>query len=468
MAIRYTTESLQYQEFRIAIRSKDKGLYLARVEASPVGDSSDFTFRLPMAQGEIDEALATISNAGQRPLKRSIGYGSYDSISSIGSALQTALFEGTPLGRQFRAALEMTDRRREALRLRFLLQDPDVVNVPWEFLFDTYQSNYLALSTRTPIVRQGQAQLLTLSPLTPPLRILLVTADIANLLAAPEVELLQELASATGMVELQVVKDATSAALRDALRATSYHALYLIGAAAWKYRQGNRWDSARPTELRNVQNGLLLLGAKQSGKDPVADATFLSAAELQKLLAPQKELRLLILSGADTDLLAAEMAQSLSAVLGMRGLLAAATRLPLMQNFCNALLAGQPLEAALTQGRQLIDSQNPGVGEWGLPLLYENTQDGLFFTPAPAQQEASVKSATRSAAPATQPNPANQQEWQRLNSLIDIEERNLASLYAQRDALGDLLPKFTQQQIAESEKWLAQLQADLETIQKKG
>jgi len=84
MANRVTADTSLYQEFRIDLRVVRDDLLAARVVVSPLGESNEVQFPIPLARGAIEEALASISYAGQDYLKRSAGPNNYDQIGAMG------------------------------------------------------------------------------------------------------------------------------------------------------------------------------------------------------------------------------------------------------------------------------------------------------------------------------------------------------------------------------------------------
>ena len=154
--------------------------------------------------------------------------------------------------------------------------------------------------------------------------------------------------------------------------------------------------------------------------------------------------------------------QGLPAVIAMQFEITDQAAITLAQAFYEALVTGQPLEAAITRGRQMIDSQNPGTREYGLPVFYLNTVDGTLFSPSSGQPPSKgVKLSTP--APSTTRASITQQarEEQRIRSLIAIEEQTLTTFVEQQSALGTLTPPHITQEIQQAEKRLEDLKRQL-------
>ncbi|RIK40955.1 MAG: hypothetical protein DCC55_13425 [Chloroflexi bacterium] len=461
---------MRYRDFVLEIRSEERGVIRARVAASPAGDTGEFLLRLSISPAEIDDALASITYSSGNFLKRSNLSANYDPVIRIGERLFHDLLHESMISRLFRQAQDMVQSRGEGLRLRFAAHDLEALALPWEFLFDGAQSSFLALSLRTPIVRWLMREPpVVLRPVAPPLRILVVTAEVMDFEAQAEIEILHELASRTGMFDVQVVEDATFPDLREALRTQPCHILHFIGTGAYGSGRG-RWSKVRPDDGIGPNQGLLLMGEHSRRKDKLEDAEFVPATELRNLIETSAELRFVVLQACDSEAVAAELAQRTPAALGVRAKVLNATCQAMARGLYEALAGGQPLEAAVTAGRQAIDRQHAGTREWGLPTFYMSAPHGILLGPGTKGVLSSVlESATLessgSLALSTPTATANQREVQRLQSLLEIESRNLDSLREQQAFLGSSTPEFILSQIAAAEQTIADLEAQLQALQ---
>lgn len=472
MAIQYRmSEILRYRDFVIELRSVKPDTYSGRVTESPVGETAEFPWRLTIQPDEIEEALSSIAYSSGSYLKRSNYNSNYDPIIALGQRLYQELLRETPVGRLFRQAQETVQSRLEGLRLRIVGHDRNTLNLPWEFLYDTAQSNFLALSLRTPIVRR----LLTdpnptpvqLQPAAAPLRMLVVTAEVSDFEAEKEIEILHKIQAETSMFDLHVLENASFAAFADQLRRAPYEVVHLIATGAYGTQRG-RWSKTKPADETNLAQGMLFMGDDAQAKAALDKAEFVPAGELRKLLAEQAELRFVVLNGCDTDLVAAELAQVLPAVLGVRGTTLNWSCQAMTEGLYEGLAAGQTLEAAVTLGRQTIDRRYPGTREWVLPTFYLSAPHGILFMPNAAQemsrgvaQAAALPSEELAEAAAAAPPVANPREQRRLASLLELEQRNLDSLHAQRKTLGDATPDFVISQITAAEQKVAHLKEQL-------
>jgi hypothetical protein len=463
MAFRPTApDLLRYYDFTIAVRSLAEGILGARVIQSPAGESGEFTFQLPVAPPEVEDALASVMYSAGNYLKRSSYSATYDPIIAIGEKLYQALIRNSVMGRLLQQSQDLVNRRADGLRLRVVGDDPAVLAVPWEFLFDSQQTNFLALSLRTPITRQVSSTLFpSPPPVTAPLDVLVAVAEVVPVGAADELKILEEIAS-NGLLNLRVIEQASVATLRSALEETAWHVLHFIGTGAYATGPG-RWAKVQPTDGSRPQQGVLLLGRGRS-KEPLENAEFLPAATLAALLADAPALQLVVLNACKTELVAATLAQRVPAVVGVRSDITDLACGALTRGLYEALSAGQPLEAAVTLGRQSIDRRQPGTREWGLPTFYLGTPDGALFAPTARAEESISTTLGLTEKNLPPPSAANAREARRLQSESELEQRNLDGLLAQKNTLGEYTPDFILRQIEEVSAKLERLKRDLTAL----
>ncbi|MFN8494159.1 MAG: hypothetical protein U0350_41555 [Caldilineaceae bacterium] len=173
--------SLDYDtstDFGIELRSEGHNVFVARVTASPVGESRACPFKLPLEQSAIDEALANLSYTANNLLQRSAPRSSYDPLRSMGQALFTALIQENELGQFYRQAQALVERNNQGLRLQFITQNLQAAAIPWEFLFDPSRQGFVALSWRTPLIRKWGPKLHPIKSVELPFRLLIVSAEI--------------------------------------------------------------------------------------------------------------------------------------------------------------------------------------------------------------------------------------------------------------------------------------------------
>jgi hypothetical protein len=205
-------------------------------------------------------------------------------------------------------------------------------------------------------------------------------------------------------------------------------------------------------------------------RDRLEDARFVPATELRSVLKVGAELRFVVLQACDTEMVTAELAHQIPAALGVRAKVLNATCQAMARGLYEALAAGQPLDAAVTAGRQVIDRQYPGTREWGLPTFYMSAPHGILLGPggkglASSALESAGPESSEGLAQALPVALASSREVQRLQSLLEIERRNLDSLREQQAFLGSATPDFILSQIAAAEQTVADLERQLQALE---
>ncbi|MCB0190265.1 MAG: CHAT domain-containing protein, partial [Caldilineaceae bacterium] len=354
--------------------------YRVQVIASPDGEASG-TFRLPPAIVAQKETLHLVGGA-IRAFKL-VGASSSSTRllepKQFGEALFSALFSGA-IGECLRQSLALVAHQGKGLRLRFRLDEaPELAALPWEYLYDPVQQQYLVLTHQTPIVRYlalPQAE----NPLSVegPLRILVLTADAVDYarlnIAAEERRLrtaLQELET-QGRVEITWLANGTLTDLRRALRREEYHILHFIGHGWFAEESGY------------VDNGLLVV-------DEMGRGVKASAEILGMNLHNHHALRLVFLNACEGARLAAEesepfggvaqhlVQQGIPAAIAMQFPVSDRAAIELTRAFFTALAAGAPIDSALTSARLAIYAQE-SVMEWGTPVLFLRSASGQLWS----------------------------------------------------------------------------------------
>ncbi len=306
---------------------------------------------------------------------------------------------------------------RPGVRLRLRIHAPELAALPWEYLYDPRQSEYLSLSRSTPLVRYPEiAQ--PIQPLTikPPLRILGVMvspSDLDPLDITREKDRMRAALStleASELVELTWLAGRTWEDIQESMWGGPWHIFHFIGHGAFDNRQ---------------DEGVLALENAQ-GRTHLLPATHLA-----RLLVNHSSLRLVILNacegakGSTRDLFSSTAAtlarRGIPAVLAMQAEITDNAAIQLTRTFYRAIAHGLPVDAALAEARTAISLSAAQTLEWGTPVLYLRTPDSQLFdlagqptpreTPAPnaAPQAAKAplppRSAPETAGPQASPAP---------------------------------------------------------------
>jgi len=344
---------------------------------APDGSETSGLTRIPVSADELRALAARIPEAvlaSSAQVRRSVAPEERP-IQDLGRLLFDALLPGN--GRALLAAARHRAAHEER-RLRVILRvrPPELARLPWEFLFDESHNDYVCPTTTLIRNPQVAAPLRPLS-VRPPLRILCMAAapDDQEPLAIRAEQ--QRLGSALaglereGLIELGWTAGDTWRDLRTALRRSGdaqWHVFHFIGHGGF--------DAA-------AQEGTLRLSGEGGGTYD------LGAENLAMVLESRPSLRLVVLNACETGRSsAADPFSSVAGALLQRGVPAAlAMQFPISdraaeefsRTFYEGLAHRMPVDAAVTDARQAIRLALRGTLEWGTPVLYMRSLDGLLF-----------------------------------------------------------------------------------------
>jgi CHAT domain-containing protein len=250
--------------------------------------------------------------------------------------------------------------------------------LPWELLFDREEDGFLSLNHRTPIVRYLERETPAdprLDPATRPLRVLVACAvpeDAQALQIERETERIVEALRRRRDIRVEAIYKTTVQDLRDGLRDFSPHVLHVIAHG----------------EIEGGKGALVL-------RTSAGYSERLGGEHLSTKLRGCHDLRLVVLNACDTAFLPREEGldpfSSVAAVLVRRHKLPAvvAMQFPITDEAAVAfggalyasLAAGDPVEAAISEGRQAIYDRDQDYGsfEWATPVLYLRVDSGQIF-----------------------------------------------------------------------------------------
>ena len=274
----------------------------------------------------------------------------------------------------FRSSFDEARRQNAGLRIRLRLEDPSVVDLPWEYLYNPAVNRFLALSIHTPLVRyMDLPERIQPISVTPPIRVLVMISSPTDFPAldveAEWTRLTEALADLIrrNQIAIERLDDATLEALQRGLQRERYHIFHFIG-------HGELDDSS--------QEGVLIFeGDKGRGHR-------VGSQSLGTMLHDHETLRVAILSACEgarmsrTDPFAASaqslVQQGIPAVIAMQFEIADDVASRFAHEFYGALADGYPIDASLTEARKSIFAARHEV-EWGTPVLYLRAPDGRIF-----------------------------------------------------------------------------------------
>jgi Tfp pilus assembly protein PilF len=371
---------MKYETFSVRIESSAGGSFAVSVR-SPQGEGTglfqaawiaDAAESKPGSRGAgVVRDLASPS-AARRALPLDAGKELFralfrDEVSSLFHACVGSL-RGRSQG--LRIELAIDPRRPESAFLQSL---------PWELLCRPETEDFLGLSRRTPVVRSLEAHRERRPAIARPKR-LRILAVAANPTDGPPLAVERERANLEAAwkgqerkVEIVVLQRGGVEEIRQALLAAPFHILHFMGHGSFDAGNGE---------------GALVFERSDGTGQPF------EGRRLAQLLHDFESLRLVVLNACHTAQAVgrhgpnpfAGVASSLvmggmPAVVAMSGPVSDLAAVAFSRTFYQRLTAGDPIEAALTEGRLAIQRVDPGEGAWATPTLFLRSQDGMLFAP---------------------------------------------------------------------------------------
>jgi hypothetical protein len=371
---------MSYLDFDLRVELDEAGACRVSVPRSPAGEVSPIrTGQLPLEP--ITQALRALALTRGAPSRRAW---TPDPPAQATAPLRTTPEYGRDLFEHlmpaavvgaYRASFERARAEQRTLRLRLRIDDPELAQVPWEFLFDPVLGDHVCLSNDVSLVRYLDVPRAP-STLTvpPPLRVLALIASPSDLPVLDVGRERADLEQATehladkGVLQIEWLVDATWRDLQAAMRRGSWHAFHYIGHAGLD---------------PETKTGVLALCDD-------AGATFLlGAAELGRLLSGHPSMRLAVLNaceGARTegpDVFSsaggALIRRGVPAVVAMQFPITDRAALEFSRAFYEALVDGASVDRAVGDARRAIQITQRGSQEWGTPVLHMHALDGTLF-----------------------------------------------------------------------------------------
>jgi formylglycine-generating enzyme required for sulfatase activity len=366
---------LTYLDFELEIGLGQGREYPVVVIRSPAGEARE-TMRFPYDELVLENRLLVLQNALLRSggRRRQVLSPEEKAVQDFGRDLFNALFTGEVRNR-YDVSLERAWHEGRGIRLKLRIQPAELVALPWEFLYDPRQAEYVCLSRNTPLVRYLELPR-PISPLSvqPPLRILGMIAnpdDLPPLDVEREkgrVEQAVKELRAHGLVDLHWLAGQTWRDLQRAMRGGPWHVFHFIGHGGFDWA---------------ADEGFIAL-ADEEGK-----IHRLSATQLGRLLADHRSLRLALLNacegarGSERDVFSSTatilVRRGIPAVLAMQYEVTDRAAIEVARAFYEALADGWSVDAAVAEARKAVSLAVANTVEWGTPVLYMRSPDGLLF-----------------------------------------------------------------------------------------
>jgi hypothetical protein len=366
-----------FLDFEIDIEVKDaqNQEYTVAVLRSPSGEARE-VMKFPFSAAELESRLkdiqiALLRSSGERRLALSA---EAKVVQEFGRLLFAALMTGEV--RNCYAQSQILARNDDkGLRVKLRINPPDLAALPWEFLYDARQAEYVCLSRNTPLVRYVDVPM----PIQPilsqlPLHILGMVANPADqipLKVAAEKKRVQEALAPLidrGLVELTWLEGGTWQDLYTAMSTGKWHVFHFIGHGGY--------DRVR-------DEGTILL------EDPSGGTDFMSATQLARLLADHPTMRLVVMNscegarGGKEDIFSSTASilvrRGIPAVLAMQYEISDRAAIAFSTHFYKALAEGAPVDAAVSGARISMSLLMDDTLEWATPVLYMRSPDGVLF-----------------------------------------------------------------------------------------
>lgn len=366
---------MNYLDFEIEISPGSGREYPVAIVRSPAGEARE-TMKFPFDELALRDRLqnlqiALLRSGGRR---RSFLSPEEQTVQEFGAAMFNALLAG-----ELRSRYDVSQREAAqkglGLRFKMRIQSPELAALPWEFLYDQRQAEYVCLSRSTPVVRYLELpQIIQPLAVTPPLRILGMLVSPSNLDSLDLDNEKDRMEEATkdlqrqGLVELTWLKGKTWRDLQKAMRSGPWHIFHFIGHGAFD---------------RNADEGLIML------EDEAGASHRFTATQLGRLLADHHFLRLALLNAcegarsSERDIFSSTGAilvrRGLPAVLAMQYEITDEAAVEFSRSFYEALAESMPVDAAVAEARKAISLAVNNTVEWGTPVLYMRASDGKIF-----------------------------------------------------------------------------------------
>ncbi len=370
---------MNYLDFVVEIGTSPDSFYPVYVISSPAGETRAF-MEFPFNEQQLENQLQALQHALIRSnfSHRKIISPEEQTVQKFGHAMFEALFTGEVKNRYDVSQLAASHQGK-GLRLKLRIKPPELASLPWEFLYDKRQDTYICLSNNTPIIRYLELSR-PIQPLIMPLP-LSILGIIANPKDLPELDIERE----KQRIEksLTWLPGRTCHDLQRAMRSGTWHIIHFIGHGGFNVEE---------------DEGLISLENDEGYSDN------LSATKLGHLLADHRFLRLVVLNSCDGargskyDIFSSTSAilvqRGIPAVLAMQYEITDTAAIELSRTFYEALAEGLPVDAAVAEARKAINIGIRNTLEWGTPVLYMRSPDGVLFDLQLKRHKNSTNSAT--------------------------------------------------------------------------
>lgn len=381
---------MQYQDFTIRARDWENGEFKVEVTDSPVD-----RMRVPAVVRHDAAALERwLRDLERKRIRR-------DTLIALGEHL-AALILPPPVREMFQRSLD-TIGVEHGLRLRLVLDEPRLTDLPWEYVYVGRASGargldgFLALNPRISIVRHEAIPEPVAAPAPgKPLRMVVGLAsppDLAHLDMKRERAWIEQAMAAVPNISVQICDGLTLHQLESAIPGAQIfhfagHGVFETPDAGGQRRAPRdveaevadiELDGTAPVE----PTGAIVLEAAQGGH-------LRFPAERLALTLRAAGVRVVVLGACETGrrdpvnvwsgVASALVHGGVPAVVAMQYAIYDDSATAFARRFYEALAAGCRLDEAVLSGRLAIFNEGrPDDVDWGVPVLYLRSRDGRVF-----------------------------------------------------------------------------------------
>lgn len=358
----------KYLDFSLGLESAAGGGY--RVRAFSRSAEAESVVELPFEPGTLNGVLGALESGSTR-VRDLAGPGNTPqtrlSLSEFGRTLFAALFPGE-VGELYASEWTAATKAGLGIRLRLHLRprNPELAwlsRIPWELIFDERAGGFPCLNPLNPLVRHLDVpRPVERMPFLAPTRVLVAAANPSGL---PFLDLKEEqrrIGATQGRrrIEVKVLEKASPEELRRELSQGGYQIVHFMGHG-----------------LVDVDQGSLIFST------PEGRTLAVSGSEMLHLLQGIPTLPLVILNACRTaavplneeaeplaGVAAALVRGGIPAVVGMQFSISDSAAITFSQILYERLAGGEPIEAAVAEGRLAIFLANPHSLDWSAPVLF--------------------------------------------------------------------------------------------------
>ncbi len=361
---------MDYEDLVIQLGTGAGG-YTVRVSRAPAGETDPEPLDLAVEAAEIERLARIFADATRDLGQLAAAEVAAPALTALGERLFRSLLPGEVRRCYDRCLGRLEERPDRGLRIRIQmgLGVPAMLPlhaVPWEYLYDARTRHFLALDSRTSIVRHLDLGMPgDRPPVRPPLSILVVACQDPALDLGRERQAIEQAWSGQRKVHFHLLADPTLQELRDELVARDYHVLHFMGHGGFDPAAGE---------------GSLAL------RDGGGQSAWVSGQQVADQVRDRSSLRLVVLNacwtartssnGPYAGVATALLNAGVPAVLAMQFPITDAAAVVFSKTFYRRLARGDTLDAAVANGRLAIHGDKHHRPEWGTPVLFERLTGG--------------------------------------------------------------------------------------------